>query len=67
MSGTGRGHEDRIIINRTLRVKNGLAWTVRHSNPCPPDEDVESLGPIDPEIGLLRVDRLDGGPLAVVY
>ncbi len=65
--GTGRGQEDRIIINRTLRLKNGLAWTVRHSNPCPPDEDVESLGPIDPEIGLLRVDRLDGSPLAVVY
>ncbi len=65
--GTGRGREDRILINRTLRLKNGRAWTVRHSNPCPPDEDVEALGPMDPEIGLLRVDRLDGTPLAVVY
>ena len=65
--GAGRGHEDRIIINRTLRLKNGLAWTIRHSNPCPPDEDVQELGPIDPEIGLLRVDRLDGTTLAVVY
>lgn len=25
------------------------------------------MGPIDPEIGLLRLDRLDGTPLAVVY
>jgi hypothetical protein len=65
--GSGRGHEDRIIINRTLRLKDGRAWTVRHSNPCPPDEDVLELGPIDPEIGLLKVDRLDGRTLAVVY
>lgn len=65
--GAGRGEEGRIIINRTLRLKNGRAWTVRHSNPCPPDADVEELGPIDPEIGLLKVDRLDGTTLAVVY
>jgi len=65
--GAGRGEEDRIIINRTLRLKDGRAWTIRHSNPCPPDEDVEALGPIDPEIGLLKIDRLDGSTLAVVY
>lgn len=65
--GAGAGHEDRISMNRTLRLKNGLAWTIRHSNPCPPDEEVESVGPMDPEIGVLRIDRLDGQPLAVVY
>ena len=65
--GSGSGSEDRISINRTLRLKNGKHWTIRHSNPCPPDEEVEGLGPLDPEIGIIRIDRLDGTPLAVVY
>lgn len=65
--GVGRGHEDRIMINRTLRLKNGKHWTIRHANPCPPDDEVEGLGPVDPEIGIIRIDRLDGRPLAVVY
>jgi hypothetical protein len=33
----------------------------------PADEDVAEVGPIDPEIGLLRLDALDGGTVAVVY
>ena len=65
--GTGSGHEDRITMNRTLRLKNGQCWTIRHTNPCPPDEEVAGVGPIDPEIGILRIDRVDGRPLAVVY
>jgi len=65
--GTGVGYEDRIMINRTLRLKNGEGWTIRQAHPCPPDEEVAGLGPIDPEIGILRVDRVDGRPLAVVY
>ena len=65
--GVGRGHEDRISMNRTLRLKNGKRWTIRHSNPSPPDDEVESVGPMDPDIGVLRVDRMDGTPLAVVY
>ena len=65
--GWGRGHEDRITMNRTLRLKNGKCWSIRHTNPCPPDEEVAGVGPIDPEIGILRIDRLDGRPLAVVY
>jgi hypothetical protein len=65
--GAGAGHEDRIMMNRRLRLKNGQSWTIRHCYPCPPDDQVEGLGPIDPEIGILRVDRLDGTPLAVVY
>ncbi len=65
--GTGSGYEDRITMNRTLRLKNGKCWTIRHSGPCPPDEEVADVGPIDPEIGILRIDRMDGQPLAVVY
>jgi hypothetical protein len=65
--GAGSGHEDRWIINRTLRTTDGRGWTIRQANPCPPDDEVEALGPIDPEIGILRIDRADGTPLAVLY
>lgn len=65
--GTGVGYEDRLTVNRTLRLKDGRHWCVRMGNPCPPDELVEDVGPIDPSIGIVRVDRLDGRPLAVVY
>jgi len=33
----------------------------------PADEEVASVGPIDPQIGLLRLDTLDGRTLALVY
>ena len=41
----------------------GLAEIVAGKNPA----DVAALGPIDPQIGLLRVDTLEGKPLALVY
>ena len=63
--GWGKGREDRISINPRLPKDGRL--TIRHGYPCPPDEDVAGLGPIDPEIGIIRIDRLDGRPLAVVY
>ena len=66
-AGSGSGSEDRISMNRTLRLKNGMHWTLRHANPSPPADEVVGAGPLDPEIGLLRFDRMDGRPLAVVY
>ncbi len=65
--GAGAGHEDRIVMNRRLRMANGKDWTIRRANPSPKDSEVAALGPIDPEIGILRLDRAAGGPLAVVY
>jgi hypothetical protein len=65
--GSGSGYEDSITMNRTLKLKNGKEWSIRHTNPSPPDEEVAGVGPIDPEIGLLKIDRLDGRTLAVVY
>lgn len=65
--GLGAGHEDRLSINRNARLKGGKDWAIRMWEPCPPDDEIESLGPIDPEIGIIRIDRLDGTPLAVVY
>jgi len=65
--GAGRGHENRIMENRRLKLKNGSESDVRHAYSVPRDEDVVGIGPVDPDIGLLRLDRQDGRPLAVVY
>ncbi len=53
--------------NRRLRLTNGREADVRHANSLAPDEMVADVGPVDPEIGILRLDRLDGRTLAVVY
>jgi len=65
--GAGRGHEDRISENRRLKLKDGTETDVRHAYSTAPDEEIVGAGPIDPEIGLLRLDSLHGKPFAVVY
>ena len=65
--GVGSGHEDRISENRRLLLKSGREADVRHAYSLPADEEVAEVGPIDPEIGILRLDRVDGGTLAVLY
>ena len=65
--GVGRGHENRIMENRRLLMKSGREIDVRHAYSMPPDDEVAKVGPTDSEIGLLRLDRMDGRPLAVVY
>ncbi|MFV1963898.1 MAG: neutral/alkaline non-lysosomal ceramidase N-terminal domain-containing protein [Pirellulaceae bacterium] len=65
--GVGIGHEDRIMMNRRLRLEDGRAWTIRRANPSPKDAEITGLGPVDAEIGILRVDRLSGQSLAVLY
>jgi len=65
--GAGTGYEDRITENHILKLKNGKGWAIRHANPMPPDEEVEGIGPVDPEIGILRIDKTNGETLAVVY
>ncbi|WP_206028710.1 hypothetical protein [Thalassoroseus pseudoceratinae] len=65
--GAGSGHEDGVSINRRLKLKNGREIDVRHAYSMPADKDVAKVGPIDPEIGVLRLDRMDGRTLAVVY
>jgi hypothetical protein len=65
--GAGTGHEDRIMENRRLKLKSGKEVDVRHAYSMPPDDDVAEVGPVDPQIGILRLDRADGHPLAVVY
>ncbi len=65
--GAGCGHEDRIMENRRLALKDGSETDVRHAYSLVPDEEVVGIGPVDPEIGLLRIDRPDGRPLAAIY
>lgn len=65
--GSGIGHEDRIMENRRLKLRNGYEADVRQLYCLPPDEEVLGVGPVDPEIGILRLDREDGRTLAVVY
>jgi hypothetical protein len=66
-AGCGTGHEDRIQENRRLIMKDGREIDVRHAYSLPPDDEVADVGPIDPEIGILRLDDLQGNPVAVVY
>lgn len=67
-AGAGAGREDGVMENRRLRLEDGSEADVRHAYSLPPDDKVASMGPIDPEIGLLRIDRLDDGrPLAAVF
>jgi len=66
-AGAGRGHEDRIMENRRLKMKDGSEVDMRRAYSMPPDGQVAAVGPVDPEIGLLRLDRRDGTPLAVLY
>ena len=66
-AGTGVGFENRIMENRRLKLKSGRELDVRHAYSLPPDDEVAAVGPIDPQIGILKLERMDGKPLALVY
>lgn len=66
-AGSGSGSELRISENRRMTLKDGTQVDMRRAYSMPRDEDVASVGPIDPQIGLLRLDRTDGTPFAVIY
>ncbi len=65
--GVGTGYEDRIMENRRLKLKSGKTADVRHAYSLPPDDEVAEVGPVDPQIGIMRLDRIDGRTLAVIY
>ncbi|MFM8323469.1 MAG: hypothetical protein ACKN9U_01260, partial [Pirellulaceae bacterium] len=63
----GKGDEQRISENRRLTTHDGRQVDVRHAYPLEPDSAIAAAGPIDPEVGVLRLDRADGQPLAILY
>lgn len=65
--GSGTGFESRIMENRRMKLKNGKEADSRHAYSLPPDEEVIGVGPVDTEIGILRLDRKNGKTLAVLY
>ena len=65
--GVGVGHEDSIMENRRMLLKSGRTVDVRHAYSLPPDDEVAGVGPVDPQIGVLKLDKLNGETLAVVY
>src|SRR5262245_8004745 len=65
--GVGDGREDRIMENRRMKLKDGREADERHAYSLPPDAEIAEVGPVDPQIGILRLDRQDGRTLAVVY
>ncbi|OFX33321.1 MAG: hypothetical protein A2W90_03665 [Bacteroidetes bacterium GWF2_42_66] len=65
--GAGTGFENRFAMNRRIRLKDGKVFTIRHANPNMPDDQIAGLGEIDPEIGILKLQRRDGTIKAVVF
>ena len=65
--GFGRGADESFLINRTLTLTDGSAWSIRQAHPCPPDEKIGALEEADGSIDILRVDRLDGSNLCVLF
>jgi hypothetical protein len=65
--GMGVGREERIMENRRMTLKSGREVDVRHAYSVAPDEEIVGIGPVDPDIGIVRIDRMDGRPLATLF
>lgn len=65
--GIGTGHENRIQQNRRLILRSGKEIDERRAYSLPADEEVADVGPIDSEIGVVRIDDRNGVPVAVLY
>lgn len=65
--GVEKGFENRIMENRRYLMKDGSQADVRRAYSLPPDEEIAAIGPVDPEIGIVRFDQKNGKTLAVLY
>jgi hypothetical protein len=60
--GIGRGTVEGISFNRRIRMKNG---SIRMNWEDLPEVEIEGpAGPIDPEVGVVRIDNQEGNPIA---
>jgi len=65
--GVGIGKEERISQNRRVKLKGGKEADYRHAYSLPPDEEIESIGPIDPDVTVLKVMGMDNRILGILY
>jgi hypothetical protein len=65
--GVGAGYENSISENRRVKLKDGTEADMRRAYAFPPDAEIAEIGPIDPEIGIVRLDKENGQSLAVLY
>jgi len=61
--GVGKGYTDKLSFNRHAIRPDGTAVTTYR---LPPKEDNLIFGPIDPEVGIVRVDSADCEPIATL-
>ena len=66
-AGAGTASEARISENRRVDLVDGSQADMRRAYSMPADDAIAAVAPIDPQVGLLELERLDGSPLAVVY
>lgn len=60
--GIGRGTVEGISFNRRIRMKDG---SIRMNWEDLPETEIEGpAGPIDPEVGVVRIDDQEGNPIA---
>ena len=62
--GTAKGHEESISHHRRMKMKDNSAWN-DWLRP-PKDQIVGVCGPIDPEVGVLKVEKMDGSTLGAI-
>lgn len=67
MVGSGFTLEYRISENRRIKLKDGSDTDVRHAYALPSDDQMVSVGTIDPNVGVVRIDTTQGKPFAVLY
>lgn len=65
--GAGTGFENRIMENRRYKMKDGSQTDARRAYSLPPDNELAEIGPTDPEIGIFKLNKLNGETLAVLY
>lgn len=65
--GNTKTSDNRFLINRTLKLKDGTQWTVRQAHPAPPDDMYDSLTEADDSITVIRIDKADKTPMCIMF
>jgi hypothetical protein len=65
--GVGSAVEAGISENRRVRLKDGSQVDMRRAYAMAWDDEIASIGPIDPQVGIVKLTREDGSILAVLY